>query len=93
MKKILETIIIIASISLLLWAFLVASFSGQRETTGVVNNIYVEDGVTKIEVLAESGKKEIYEYSGKTAVVEKDKVKLKFFKPLFLTPKILEITK
>jgi hypothetical protein len=88
LEKILSTTSLVAAICLLLWAGIIYNASG--EAVGTISQIYVENGVTKIEFISDSGDKEIYEYTGK-GVPQKGPARLKFFKTFFLPPKAIDV--
>ena len=88
LEKILTTTSFVAAICLLLWAGIIYNASG--EAVGTISQIYVENGVTKIEFVSNDGAKEIYEYTGKE-IPKKGPAKLKFFKTFFLPPKAIDV--
>ena len=94
LENVLSAILMLAWCLLSMWSVLVI-FYGQEsgEISGYAKDVYVENGITKIEFITDNGKKEVYEYAGKKEVQPEKNVKLKFFKFLFQTPKAIEISK
>ena len=94
LDTVLSGILLTATGLLLIWGVVII-FYGQKsgEVNGTVKDVYVENGITKIQFITETGKPEVYDYSGKKEVQPEKNVKLKFFKFLFQTPKAIEISK
>ena len=83
--KALTAFILTATLCLFAWIYVLHNSTG--ETVGVINRVFVEKGVTKLEFTSDSGQKEIYEYSG-VGDAKQGRIKLKFLKiPIFFTPK------
>jgi len=94
LDTVLSGILLTATGLLLIWGVVIIFYGQQSgEVNGTVKDVYVENGITKIQFITETGKQEVYDYSGKKEVQPEKNVKLKFFKFLFQTPKAIEISK
>lgn len=89
LEKVLTGIILSSIICLLAWIVVISNAEGT--TTGVINQVYQENGVTKLEFVSDSGDKEVYEYTGLSAP-KKGPAKIRFFKPIFFTPKAIQLS-